>query len=341
MPPWRGRSSRPRRGIAGLLALALLFFAITARSEGEAILRVRSSNVALDERLSAELGTLGLPVEEVDSLDPDVPLEQIARARGARAAVRVVEREGAIELWVEPRRAGAAPVHQSVAMDPRRGWNLAAVSAMEILRAGLLEVRDQVAAPPAPAQRPVEAVPAPQPAPTPRTPLLWAHAAAGAEFSPGGLGTSGEVLAEVRLEPAPWFDVAAFGAFTPAVAHVRGAEGVASARHAIVGAAADARAHLHGVTASVGAGGVIATFWMTGEAVSPGYAAQSASTVTAGPLLRVSGSLDVTPALRVRAEVGGGVTLPHAVVRFAGRQVADWGQPFGLVTLGLELGFLQ
>jgi hypothetical protein len=337
---WRGRSSRPRHGIAGLFALALLFLATTARSEGEPILRVRSSNVALDERLSAELATLGLPVEEVDSPDPDVPLDQIARARGARAAVRVLEREGTIELWVVPRRAGAAPVHQNVAMDPRRGWNLAAVSAMEILRAGLLEVRDPSVVPPEPVQRTVEEVASPGPPPTPRAPVLWAHAAAGAEFSPGGLGASGEVLGELRLEPLPWFDVAAFGAFTPAVAHVSGAEGVASARHALVGAVADARARIGGLTASIGAGGVVATFWMTGEAVSQGYAAQSASTVTAGPLLRVSGSLDVTPALRLRAEVGGGVTMPHAVVRFAGRQVADWGQPFGLVTLGLELGFL-
>jgi hypothetical protein len=80
---------------------------------------------------------------------------------------------------------------------------------------------------------------------------------------------------------------------------------------------------------------------MNGEALAPGYGGQSASIVTVGPLLRVCATLDVTPALRVRTAIGAGVTAPHAVIRFAGREVADWGQPFGLMTLGLELGVLR
>jgi hypothetical protein len=342
MRPWRGRSSSFGHCIAGLLALAVLVFATAARCEREAIVRVRSSNSALDERLAAELSTLGLPVEEVDGSDPGAPLEQIARARGARAAVRVVEHENAIELWVEPRKEGAPPIHQNVPMDPRRGWNLAAVSALEILRADLLEVREAAAAPPRlQAPQPVldDRHPAPPLSPT-RPALLWAHVAAGAESSPGGLGTSAEVLAELRLDALPWFDVAAFGAFDPAPAQIASAEGVASARHAIVGGAAEVRRRVVGATVSVGVGGVVALFWLKGEAPAPGYGGQSVSIATAGPLLRVCASLDVTPALRVRGEIGGGVTVPHAVVRFAGRQVADWGQPFGLITLGLELGLL-
>jgi hypothetical protein len=40
----------------------------------------------------------------------------------------------------------------------------------------------------------------------------------------------------------------------------------------------------------------------------------------------------------VRAALASGVTLPRAVVSFGGREVADWGRPFALATLGLEWG---
>jgi hypothetical protein len=313
----------------------------TARAEGESIVRVRSSLGALDERLAAELSTLGLAVQEVDAPEPDVSLEQIARSRGARAAVRVDERGGAIELWVESRR-GAPSLHQRVFAKGRRGWNLAAVSALEILRADLLEVRDPP--PPAPPVEVAPAVPDRRDAvdATPRasTPArLWAHVAAGAEFSPGGLGPSADAIAELRLE-LPWFEVGAFGSFAPVSDQVSAVEGVARTRHAMGGAFVDGRVHWGPATLSLGAGGVVAFFWMNGTALAPAYEGRAASMATAGPWLRGCAALAITPSMRVRLELSGGSTFPRAVIRFAGREVADWGQPFGLVTLGLELAVL-
>jgi hypothetical protein len=335
---WRGRS----RQKATSAAFLLLLLCADARGDQETIVRVRSSRAALDERLSAELSTLGLPVREIDPPDTSATLEEIARANGATAVVRVVEQDNAIELWVKARRRGEPAVHQAVPVDPRRGWNLAAVSALEILRADLLEVRDEPG--PLPRQLPPDPLPrAPEAPSTPpaRAPWLWAHLAAGAQSSPGGLGVSSEVFGELRLEVPGWFDVAAFGAFSPVADQLTGPEGVAHVRHAIVGAASDARVRWRSVAASLGVGGVVGVFTMNGEALAPGYGGQSATIVTVGPLLRVCATLDVTPALRVRTAIGAGWTAPHAVILFAGRQVADWGQPFGLMTLGLELGVLQ
>jgi hypothetical protein len=62
--------------------------------------------------------------------------------------------------------------------------------------------------------------------------------------------------------------------------------------------------------------------------------------VTAGPVLRAGAAIEMTRALRLRAEVLGCLTFPQAVIRFAGREVADWGRPVGLLTLGLEWGAL-
>lgn len=329
--------------VAFLLALAVFWFAVPARGDGgPLILHVRSSRPAQDERLAAELSTLGLSVQEAEP-DPGATLESMARTRGARAAVRVAEQDNAIELWVEARTSAAPPIHQLVPVDPRRGWSLAAVASLEILRAELLEVREPKTAPPTPRPPPLlpekpERLPA---APPGKAPLMWAHLAGGVESSPGGLGPSAELLGELRLQLGSWLDVGAFGAFSPVAAQITAAEGIARSRHAILGLAADVDARLGVATLSLGAGGVIALFWLNGDAPASGYAGQSASIATAGPLVRACGALDVTPSLRLRTELATGVTMPHAVIRFAGRQVADWGQPFVLLTLGLELGFLE
>jgi hypothetical protein len=324
------------------VALLLQAFAGEARGEQVTIVRVRSAWVALDERLSAELATLGFPIREVDSIEAGSTLEDVARANGAGAVVRVVEQDNAIELWVRPRKDAQTPIHQMVAVDPRRGWTVAAVSALEILRADLLDVHDE----PAPSRQPTQeqiqhASEAAHRSPPSGVPWLWAHMAVGAESSPGGLGVSSELLGELRVEFSRWLDVAAFGALSPVDEQISGPEGVARVRHALVGAAADARWRWQSVTASLGVGPVVGVFTMNGQAPAPGYAGQSASIVTLGPMLRGCATLDVAPALRLRMEVGAGATAPHAVIRFAGREVADWGQPFGLLTLGLELGVLQ
>jgi hypothetical protein len=44
--------------------------------------------------------------------------------------------------------------------------------------------------------------------------------------------------------------------------------------------------------------------------------------------------------VRVRGDAFVGVALPRPAVRFAGREVAAWGQPFAGGTLGVEIGVL-
>jgi hypothetical protein len=141
-------------------------------------------------------------------------LGEIARAYDAPAAVRV-RGDDAIELWIRvPQEAGPA-ISETIRVDPRLGWNLAAVSALEVLRAHLLAVRPSPPPPPAPA----DVAPSPAPArdaapaiPAPRAPRLWVQLAGGVEVSAGGLGPAAEILGEVRFEPRPWLAVGVFGA---------------------------------------------------------------------------------------------------------------------------------
>jgi hypothetical protein len=89
-----------------------------------------------------------------------------------------------------------------------------------------------------------------------------------------------------------------------------------------------------------GAGGAIARLASSGTTATPGFDTRDAVSVTAGPLVRAAVALEITPSLRARAALASGVTFPRAVVSFGGRDVADWGRPFALATLGLEWGAL-
>lgn len=332
------------RGVLRVIGLAFALVAQDAEAQEDTIVYVRSSSGPLEERLAAELATLGFGVKDVESRDADVDLEQVAVANGGAAAVRV-NRDGGIELWVGSPHGTEPPVHEVIGDDAGRRsnvtWNTTVVSALEELRAQLLRfrpgtVREPTRVPPTPVVSGT-AVGPPATASSPSSRRLWVQLAGGAEASAGGLGASGEILAEVRLEPRPWFDISAFGVFAPVPVQVEGPEGVASVHHGLAGAAADAQTRLAGAHLSAGLGAAVALFSLKGQPAS-GYAAESASIVTAGPVLRSCASIDVTTRLRLRAELLGGITAPHAVIRFAGREVADWGRPFGLLTLGLEWG---
>jgi hypothetical protein len=319
--------------VLAVTALTLALVADGAGATQDTIVRVRSSKGPLEERLSAELATLGFDVKDVDSKNPEADLEQIALSNGATAAVRV-QRDGAIELWVRSPHGTEPPLHETIAADARRDWNLTAVSALEALRAHLLRLRPESV----PEPRPVPTSP-PASLPSPATRRMWLVLGGGAEASAGGLGPSAAILAELRFEPQPWLDVSAFGVLAPFPAQVEGHEGAASVRQAVAGLAVDVQSRLARANVSLGLGAAIAELSTKGQP-SPGYAANDASSLTAGPVLRSCASIDVTPAVRLRAEILGGVTAPRAVIRFAGREVAAWGRPFGLLILGLEWGAL-
>jgi hypothetical protein len=307
-----------------------------ARADGRTILRVRSPKGALEERVASELSALGFDVDDVEPKDPDADLGAIARAYGARAAIRV-HGDDAIELWTSAPQEPGPPISETIRIDPRLGWNLAAVSALEVLRAHLLAVPPSP--PPAPAAAgaaPPSALDAPAPAiVAPKATRLWMQLAGGAEVSPGGLGPTPAILGEVRFEPQPWLGVGLFGVVPPVASAIQGPEGVASVRAWMIGAAGDAQMRAGAITASAGLGAVVAMFSFDARP-APGYGAESASIVTAGPVLRSCAAIEITRALRLRAGLLGGLTFPHAVIHFAGRAVADWGRPVGLLTLGLE-----
>ena len=129
--------------------------------------------------------------------------------------------------------------------------------------------------------------------------------------------------------------------FAPTTSRVASAEGAATVRRTLAGAALDAQLRLNRVTWSLGAGAALAVLSLRGEAPGAGYGATDASSVTVGPILRSGSSIALGPTLRARIELTAGATFPRAIVSFAGREVATWGRPFALATLGVEWGALR
>jgi hypothetical protein len=76
----------------------------------------------------------------------------------------------------------------------------------------------------------------------------------------------------------------------------------------------------------------------TGSATAP-FRGKDVAAWAAAPFARVGLAFDVTRSVRLRADVLCGL-VPHGVsIRFADAEVANWGNPFVLPSLGADFGW--
>lgn len=334
----------------GLLCVVALALFSTPRAHAQPLwvpqlLHVRSWSSelacgALDARLTAELATLTLPVV-VHELDAGAgELAKLADDAHALAAVRVTRDGTALELWQAqldgPSRQPASL--QTILIDPDSGWSVAALSALEALRARLLaSPRREATARVAP---PAGSTP---PRPRPRlAPWLWLRAAIGAAYSPGGLGYHSQLLASLRVQPRSVLSASVFAALDLRSTTLREPEGAARVHTTLTGLVVEVvpLAQRH-VTTALGAGAALAFLRVEGAAAEAGYVARAETIVGAGPVVRASAAARLANWYLLRVELLAAITTPRAVLRFADREVATWGRPFLLLTLGAEFGLVQ
>jgi hypothetical protein len=82
-----------------------------------------------------------------------------------------------------------------------------------------------------------------------------------------------------------------------------------------------------------------AVLGVKGANASPGFVPEASSAAVAAPYLRLGSAYGITNNLRFRADLLLGTTVRGASVRFAQQNVASWGQPFVLVSTGLDFGW--
>jgi hypothetical protein len=305
-------------------------------SESPTIVLVTSErHVALQQRLRAELLSLDYRVEEVEQPPIGTSLEEISKDREAIAALRVTPGGEAVEIWVTSREPDAGKTREFVPISRRRGLDVNAIAAVEVLRARLVKLGHAPELESAP-ERPASPAPAPsQPPESSR--VFWLALGAGAAYSPGGLGANPVLLGGIRVAPAEWVSTAVFSAWQPMARTVLEAEGQADLRASIIGVGVDFPIRGDRFETLVGVGGALVVVDMTGFAEAP-FRGVSDSVFSPAPVFCAAFVWKSSELVGLRADLLGGVSMPRAAVRFGGRETHYWGRPFGVLALGVELG---
>ncbi|WP_096330800.1 hypothetical protein [Nannocystis exedens] len=290
---------------------------------------------AIVRQLRAELSALGFEV-----LAPEAPAEGDdelwADDLGAVAAIRVVENE-ALEIHIVDRVAGKSVRHRVAIPQPQteEDARIVAMRAIELLRASLREPQEAPVVSPPPF---TPSTPSPTSPPRPAAPRFFIHLAPAVAGSPGGLGPSLHALLGLRWMPHRHLGLA-IQALAPTVGTVAsGPEGTARIHTALVLAGV----HVSFVRPSArwqpdaGVGIGPAFLRMRGSA-APAYGDATDVVASAAFAARFGLAVAVHPRVRLRLDGHIGALVPRPFVRFAGRTVADWGRPFGIGVLGVEI----
>ncbi|MEO8904503.1 MAG: hypothetical protein ABI627_23545 [Polyangiaceae bacterium] len=337
-----------RLGLVCALCCAWLLLGSAAQAEQAATLIVLITddpNDAVTRRLDRDLRGLGFGVvvlETTPENSSDAPaLERTARSLGGLAAVLLLPDEQGSQLWVlEPttnrsvtrellRPAGSSP-------DP----NEVALGTLELLRASMLELHPPTASKtPAPAPAPALTPPAPISAAAPDRPAtLSLLGGVGVELGLRSVGPSLSTLWAAWLHLGGCMGARGFAALPLVDERSRLPEGDIEVRPSLFGVGLSCGAAQRGwLRPHVGLGIAMAHVETRGTAPDPRLSHRAAAWLGGGyGLLGVGLRLAHHVQLDLDAT---GVVLPAPAIIFAqGREVATWGAPGVVVSLGLEVG---
>jgi hypothetical protein len=286
--------------------------------------------------LAAELSLFGYRVEVAARAAGDGDLAELLVRSGGAALISVDQGRQTAEVIVGPRPGDGPLQHEQERLDPRRRADTNAAVLAERFRARLTElgIAPGTSSDLPPPAEPV-AIVLPRPAPREVERRLWLAAAFGA--TSGGLGALPDVQLEMRAFPVRWLSTSAFGKWSPVAAQVDATEGQANVRLLAGGVLIDAYPLRRELIVNVGLGAMLVSASMAGRAEAPWGGREDSVLVPAG-MLQAGAALRLSP--RVSAELRGfvGACSPRVGVRFAGRTVADYGQPFFGASLGVGVG---
>lgn len=325
------------------LALACVFFSRQLQAQAaalEPLVVVMSNNpdTPFVRRLAAELSLFGYRVEVVTRNTGDVELGDLLEASGGAALIAVDPGKQTVDVVIAPQTSSGRARYERERLDPRRRADTNAAVLAERFRARLTElgIAPSTGMPPAEpviAERVTVAPPAPVLPPAERR--LWLAGALGG--TSGGLGFVPDAQLEIRAFPVRWLSTSAFAKVSPFAAEVSTDDGRTDVRLLSGGVLIDAYPLRDEVVIKAGVGAMLVNATMTGSAPAPLRGEEDSVLVPAG-LVDVGGALRLSP--RVSAELVGfvGLCAPRIGVRFAGRPVAHYGQPFLGASLGLAVG---
>jgi hypothetical protein len=343
--------SRVRLALASLVCLGAITLdtELAAEEASTVVVVVETGESALIQRLGQEIESMGLRVMwGGPELPPGRSLEAEAREAGAVAAIRVTRvGGGVVEMTILDRVTGKT-VHRELTVstpaDPAAS-ELIATRTVELLRASLMELasphppRGEV-----PATAEVRAL-APPPAvtagPAGRERFGMLSVAAGpAVFYSPKWRVAGDLMLGLT-----WMATSRFGVEGSVLVPVMPARFSTEEGHTElaatvcrVGGVARWGARSAAVAVRSVAGIALGSLSFSGVARSP-YAGVHDHLWSWSPYVGSGLGWRVAPSFGLRVDVAVGVDASHTVVRFAGREVADWGRPWLAGSAALELSW--
>lgn len=341
-----GRRQRSGRTTftAGLFALAALL-PRAAHAEGPKVLFVAAEPTAFGARVRAEIEAMGFEIEPETSV--------IESGTSAIAAARVVERPSRrVELWIVHAVTGRLTPRAIMMPSPDDDEASQTVRASEQLRAFFQPLRPRAApvvAPPA-VNVPVVNVPAVNvpavnvpvvnpPAIATPAPASPSRFVVGAElavpFQAGGpalhLGLQTRWMATEHLGLGGFISLPLVGST------VKAAEGSASLTAPLFGLDVAAVARLTPrFRLSASAGVALAWVRTSGFAEAP-YQGKTTGVVAAVPIVGVGIAPRLTDRTSLTLDGRAGFALSPVDISFAGRSVASWGRPLGMLAIGVSV----
>ena len=329
------------RALAALLSFVAGFVASPAsraeNGEQRLVILVDPGVPTLARRLREEVEALGLEVRSVPAAEPDVPLEERARASGAVAAIRIAPSgKDAVEMTIVDRATGKT-VQRRLAIatpsDPASA-ELIATRTVELLRASLMELAS--AHPP----RGAVSVPSEVTESVVREPGTPIHSLG---FGPAvSFGTGAPAFASgwaaLTLRGSSGFGVGAEWVAPiggPEFQVPEGSVALSPYQYRLAGVY-ETRAFGPKLSVRAMAGAFFLHLAVEGEAEAP-YVGESVDLFAGGPWIGSGVRLGITQNLGALVSGDLGVTFPRLVIRSAGREVSTWGRVLGTGAIGLEV----
>lgn len=354
----------------GAAALALLIACLTpaeAPAGDVRVLVVSTGSIdPVTAHLTSELISMGVTVEVTPSLTGD--LAEIARARGARAALEVLPSQRGVRLWV-PDGAPATTAPQLIERQAGDGDEPApalALRAVELLRARLVALDLPGKTPDPSATRPPPPSPSPAAPAAPTAPaepsksdpenptvvisdappsrparVLTLHISPAIIAHPGGgLSLGGGAIGGARLMLSPRFgaDLLVLAPIVPAIITAPSGRVRISATSIGIGAWVDLLDRELPIAAGAGAGLAVSFMGYDAEATTRNVVGQDGTVAFALPYSRVALEWRALPPVGLRADALVGIAAPRPVIRVEGQgSDAIFGRPLLALGLGVQV----
>lgn len=328
-----------------ILALCSSAHGEPAAADSALVILIDPGSPALSRRLQEEIETLDLSVRVVREVDPQQPLENLARGANAVAAIRVTQAgAGVVEMTIVDRATGKTVSRRlSIATpaDPASA-ELVATRTVELLRASLMEL----------------SAPHPARGDAPITPKLESLAPPPVDAGTGAKRAASQI--SLSLGPAlvfspslgttadAWLGLTWVGAhrvglsvqgLLPLESHgLDTAEGRIEASASIYRVAGVLRLPLgwDPLSGQLLAGAMLTRLTTRGDATAP-FVGEEEEHVLAGPWLGGRLELELSSLFAVFLAGDAGLSFPRTVIRSAGRELTSYGRPLISASAGVAL----